>query len=80
MTRKSELIERAKKVRHLRIGRKSIVFPDGWDTCWGIHYSPGSGLDDGGVECISLKRAEKFIEKLERKIEKDRANAVKISL
>jgi hypothetical protein len=70
MTRESKLIERAKKVCHLRSGRKSIVFPNGWDTCWGIHYLPGSGLDDGGVKCISLKKAEKFIEIMERKLKR----------
>jgi hypothetical protein len=64
-----ELVKRAEKVKHLRVGRKytTLLLPDKRDSRWGLEYLPGKFLDDGGCIPISEKRAEKIIEKLERK-------------
>jgi len=59
-----KLVERAEKVKHLRVGWKwntYLELPDAKDSRWGL-----SGL--GGCVPITEKRAEKIIEKLEKKL------------
>lgn len=64
-----ELVKRAKKVRHLQVGRKftTLLLPNKNDSRWGLEYTGGTYLNDGGCMPITEKRAEKIIEKLEKR-------------